>query len=441
VTFLNTNLPTSWRVICSSMIGTILEWYEFSLFAFLSPMLATYFFPKENAFTGLMMTYAIFAIGFFVRPLGAAWFGHYGDRAGRKQALVYSIVLMALSTFLIGLLPTYHDIGVAAPILLIVLRIAQGLSAGGESTGAILFVLEADHYKRRGFIGGLLWAVVGVGMLLGSFMAMLVTTHADCPWGWRVPFLLSIFTGFIGYFVRKRTPESLQFQQALAEDGVMTFPLYEGFVHYKWQMLRIMGVYTLSAMITYVIFIFMPTYAANVVGLPLSDVTITSTIALASVTFLVPLGGYVSDLMGQKKSLRYFAMGFFVLSYPLFMLIAKGSLSHFRMADIVFVVLAAGFQGSINAFVVDQLPVNVRYSVMAVSYNMAYSLFGGTAPMIASLAVNLTGDKAAPGLYLMFGAMIALLSTKGLNTEASLRDGCGASSSGRTDLASSSDNT
>lgn len=133
------------RIICSSSIGTIFEWYEFSLFAFLTPLLAQYFFPQKNQFTGLMLTYAIFAVGFFVRPIGAAIFGHFGDRVGRKQALVFSILLMASSTFLIGLLPTYEDIGVTAPILLIILRICQGLSVGGESTGAVLFVLEADN--------------------------------------------------------------------------------------------------------------------------------------------------------------------------------------------------------------------------------------------------------------------------------------------------------
>lgn len=405
-----TKNKVSLRVICSSSIGTIFEWYEFTLFAFLTPLLATYFFPQENQFTSLMLTYSIFAIGFFVRPIGAAFFGHLGDRVGRKKVLIRSIVLMAISTFLIGLLPTYHDIGIAAPILLIILRICQGLSAGGESTGAILFVMEAENYKRRGFLGGLLWSVIAVGMLLGSFTSMVVTA-SHYSWAWRVPFILSIFTGLIGYFVRRRTPESSHFQQAVAEGTLKKFPLYDGFVRYKMNMLRIVGVYSLSAMITYLIFIFMPTYAASVIGLPLSQVTLVSTVALACVTVLVPFGGYLSDLIGRKKMLRYSAIGFLLVSYPLFMLIARGSLQHFIVAEGVFILLAACFQGTINAFVIEQVPTAVRYSVVAVSYNLAYSVFGGTAPIISSYLVKLTGDKASPGLYLMFGAMIAILAT------------------------------
>ncbi len=411
MSYFQTKNKISLRVFCSSSIGTILEWYEFTLFAFLTPLLATYFFPQENQFTGLMLTYSIFAIGFFVRPIGAAFFGHLGDRVGRKKALIRSILLMAISTFLMGLLPTYHDIGIAAPILLILLRIGQGLSAGGESTGAILFVMEADNYKRRGFLGGLLWSVVAVGMLLGSFTAMIITAYSQYTWAWRVPFILSIFTGLIGYFVRKRTPESSHFQQAVADGELKKFPLYDGFVKYKMDMLRIVGIYSLSAMITYLVFIFMPTYAANVIGLPLSQVTFISTVALACVTFLVPFGGYLSDLIGRKKTLRYSALGFLLMSYPLFMLIAGGSLHQFIVAESVFVLLAACFQGTINAFVIEQVPTTGRYSIVAVGYNLAYSIFGGTAPIVASYFFKLTGDKASPGLYLMFGAMIAIVAT------------------------------
>lgn len=248
-------------------------------------------------------------------------------------------------------------------------------------------------------------------MLLGSFTGMIVTAYSHYSWAWRVPFLLSIFTGLIGYFVRKKTPESEQFERALADKTLIKFPLYNGFILYKLEMLRIVGVYILSAMITYIIFIFMPSYAATINNLPLADVTFISTIALAGVTFLVPLGGYLSDLMGINTVLRYSAFGFLLLSYPLFNLIVNGSYVQFVFAEFIFVLLAAGFQGTINIFVVNQLPIAVRYSIMAVGYNIAYSLFGGTAPIIASYIVNITGDKAGPGLYLMFGALTALLAT------------------------------
>jgi MHS family proline/betaine transporter-like MFS transporter len=401
----------SLRVFIASSIGTILEWYDFTLFAFLTPILANLFFPNQNQFTALMLTYAIFAIGFLARPIGAALFGHFGDSIGRKKTLIVSILLMAIPTFLIGLLPTYHEIGMAAPLLLIILRLCQGLSAGGESTGATLFVMETTSYRHRGLIGALLWAVVGIGMILGSFAAMMVTEYAQYTWAWRVPFILGLFTGLIGYFVRKRTPESVLFEQVLEKGILAQYPLFKGVVEYKIELLRIMGIYVLSAMITYLIYVFMPTYVANVSHLSLQTTTLVSTIALAVNTCLIPLGGYLSDLVGRKTCFRWSAFGLLLLSYPLFHLIADGSLEHLIMAECIFVLLGMVFQGTINAAVIEQVPTAVRYSVVAVSYNISYSLFGGTAPLVASNIVKFTGDKASPGLYLMFGALIALLAT------------------------------
>lgn len=409
--FPTTKKAISLRIIAASSLGTILEWYDFTLFAFLTPILANLFFPNQNKFTALMLTYSIFAIGFFARPVGAALFGHFGDSFGRKKTLIVSIALMAIPTFLIGLLPTYHEIGMAAPVLLIILRLCQGLSAGGESTGASLFVMETTSYKHRGFIGGLLWAVVGIGMLLGSFAAMVVTEYSQYTWAWRVPFILGVFTGLIGYFVRKNTPESVLFEQALEQGTLAKYPLFEGVVKYKIEFLRIMGIYVLSAMITYIIYVFMPTYVASVSDLSLKTTTLVTTIALAVDTLLVPLGGYLSDLLGRTRCFRWSALGFLFLSYPLFYLITYGSLQHLILAECIFVVLGISFRGTINAAVIEQVPTAVRYSVVAVGYNLSYSVFGGTAPIVASYIVKLTGDKAAPGLYLMFGALIALLAT------------------------------
>lgn len=402
------------RIMAASSIGTILEWYDFSLFAFLTPILASRFFPQGDTFVGLMLTYTVFAIGFLVRPIGAAIFGHLGDRLGRKKTLIFSILLMSIPTFLIGLLPTYKDIGLAAPLLLVLLRICQGLSVGGESTGATLFVLENNHYKYRGFIGGLLWAVVGLGLLSGSFAAMIVIQHSQYSWLWRIPFILGLFTGIIGYYVRKRTPETSLFQEILDQNAITKFPLWDGVKAYKIEMLRVMGFYALSAMITYLVFVFMPTYATSVLHLSLADASLVSTLGLTGSTLLVPVGGFLSDIIGRKRCFQLGALGFFVLSYPLYLLIAHGSLQALIMGEMVFVLLAALFQGTINAGTMEQLPTAVRFSVVAVGYNISYSIFGGTAPIVASYAVKLTGNIAAPGLYLMLGAAIALLATIGM---------------------------
>lgn len=405
------------RILTASSIGTILEWYDFALFAYLTPTLAKLFFPKENALTALMLTYAIFAVGYFVRPIGAAIFGHIGDRSGRKKTLVWSILLMSLPTFGMGLLPTYQTIGMAAPILLIILRICQGLSAGGETTGSILFTLESVDERRRGFIGGLIWSMVGVGMLLGSLAATLVSYDVTHPWIWRVPFLLGIVTGLIGYFLRKYTIESAMFMKAAEEGKLKKFPLVEGIVKYKKEMGVTIGLYILSAMITYLIFVFMPSYAHTIIGMPLDKMTLISTIMYLIVTVLVPVGGYLSDKIGRRTSLRWSAFGFILLSYPLFQLIAQGSITQFIVAEFSFVMLAVVFQGALNATVFELFPTAVRYSVVAVGYNVSYSLFGGTAPFVATSLANLTGDKSAPGLYLVAGACIAFVATSKLQLQ------------------------
>jgi MHS family proline/betaine transporter-like MFS transporter len=396
------------RIIGSSSLGTILEWYDFSLFAFLTPILAKNFFPPQNPAMSILLTYAIFALGFFVRPLGAVLMGHLGDRIGRKCTLIICILLMTVPTFLIGLLPTYAMAGIAAPIILVLLRICQGVSAGGESIGAALFVMESGNYKNRGFLGAVLWGVVGIGMLAGSCAASAVIAHPQSTWAWRVPFLLGIFTGLIGYFVRKRTPESFYFTDS---SRIHRFPLYAGIKSYKIEMLRILGFYTLSAMITYFVIVFMPAYVVKQTGLPLAQVTYIGTWALAASTLLAPLGGHLSDLVGRKKCLRWAASAIFIFSYPLFCLLTSGSLKNVMIGESIFLMMTICYQGSLTAAAIEQLPTAVRYSVIAVSYNLANSIFGGSAPLLASVAAALTGDKAGLAFFLMFGAALAVIST------------------------------
>ncbi|MHB1949232.1 MAG: MFS transporter [Gammaproteobacteria bacterium] len=407
---------TAWHAITSSSLGTILEWYDFSLFAFLTPVIAKLFFPQGNSLTSLMLAYLVFGIGFLVRPLGAMLFGHLGDRIGRKKTLIWSILLMSLPTFGMGLLPTYESIGVAAPILLILLRICQGLSAGGESTGAVLFVLESLPLERRGFLGSFLWSMTGAGMLLGSFAAMLVTYFADYPWAWRVPFIMGLVTGAIAFFLRRYTTESLSFTMALREKALASFPLKEAVLKYKYEMFVIIGLYALSSMITYLVFIFMPGYATNVLGMPSSQTRSISTLIFMFSIVLVPLCGYLSDRVDRKTCLRWSALGFIFLSYPLFKLTAQGSLASFVIAQCLFLLLAAGFQGPLTATVFEMLPTQVRYSITAVGYNVSYSVFGGTAPLVATFLAELTGNKSAPGLYLALGAIIAFYAINKMRT-------------------------
>ncbi|EKD70286.1 MAG: hypothetical protein ACD_46C00578G0002 [uncultured bacterium] len=395
------------RLIVASSMGNILEWYDFSLFAFFTPIFARLYFPHENKLTGMLLTYAIFAVGFLVRPLGAILFGHYGDRRGRKKTLIYSILLMSLATCGMGLLPTYYQMGIWAPVLLILLRIMQGLSVGGESIGAALFVLESVPSKRRGFLSALLWSMTGIGMLLGSAVGALIMQFPQHDLLWRIPFLLGIFTGVLGYFVRQRIPEAALFNYAVTHEQIVKFPFRHVFTTYRHELLIAIGIYALSAMITYLIFIFMSSYAANNLGMPLATTSLISMLGLLMVTLLVPVGGYLSDCWGRKKSVSIAAAGFALVSYPLFYFISQGKLQNYIVAELCFVVLAASFQGAITATVLEMLPTKVRYSVAAIAYNISYSIFGGTAPLLAAYLIKITGHVSAPGMYLVAGAILA----------------------------------
>lgn len=410
---MSSNLNAKPISIFATTVGTILEWYDFMVFAYLVPIISTLFFPAHNKLVSSMATYAVFAVGFFIRPLGAAVFGHYGDRYGRKKILVFSMVLISISTTLMGLLPTYSQIGIAAPLLLILLRLIQGFCVGGETTGSASLLLELYPENYRGFLGSLMWAAVGIGMLLGSLVTSItlhVTTSAFLyTWGWRIPFLLGLLTGVIGYYVRQKIPESFLFYTAKTNQTLVRFPIRDVLIKHKRNIMVISGLYILSAMITYLLFVFMPTYATMVSKISFALASVVTTVAITCVTFLVPVTGYLSDKFGRKPCLLVGAIGFILLSYPLYLFISQQSKFHFVIAEGCFVILAALYQGTLTA-AVQEIPVTaVRYTVTAISYNFSYALFGGTAPFIATYFVHLTGNPAAPGLYLVFGGLLALM--------------------------------
>ena len=401
------------KMIFMAALGSILEWYDFSIFAYLAPVIAILFFPHENKFSGIIATYAVFAVGFFARPLGAIIFGHFGDRIGRNKTLVWTISLISITTTLIGFLPTYSEIGIAAPILLTILRILQGFSIGGETTGSASFVLEHIENKKRGFAGAFLTMAIGCGVLAASFLVTLsynYFNHADLiAWGWRIPFLLGIPTGIIGYYVRKKFPESQLFQTAHSNGQLEKFPVKTAFLYYKKPIFQLTSLYALSAVITYLIFIFMPVYVGTVTHLPLVLTTQVTTIGMGFVTFLILITGYLSDYIGRKFFLLIGALGFLISSYPLFSLIIRGSLIYFIIAEICFVILATCYQSILTATAQELVVTPVRYTVTALGYHFGFSIFGGTAPLIATYAVHFTGNKAIPGLYLTVIAGIALI--------------------------------
>lgn len=400
------------RHLLAIFLGTMLEWYDFTLFGFLAPIISTKFFPSTDKFAALLSAYSVFALGFFIRPLGASILGRYADKHGRKRVLIFCMQAMSLATFLMALLPSYQSIGLLSPILLILLRLLQGFCVGGETTGAISYALELYPLRNRGFIAALSWSAVGMGMLLSSLSMSLLNIfmshQAIDDWAWRLPLMFGLCTAFIGGYLRLKLPESSLFKKP-SPDAQQPRSLFQTLRSHHKALSLVMGLYLLSALITYLIFIFMPAFANASLGIPAQTANIVTSIALSCVTFMMPLSGYLSDTIGRKTCLYLGASGFAFLSFPLYLfMLADSSVHHFVIAEIGFVLFAILYQGVLSATAQEILPTSARFQIAAMGYNFSYALFGGTAPLVVTYLSQHFNFLATPGVYLSLGGFIAL---------------------------------
>lgn len=400
------------RIILSASIGTILEWYDFGIYAFLAAIFAQLFFQSLAPKLALIVSYGVFAIGYIARPIGAMLFGHLGDTKGRQKSLSITLLLMAAATFGIGLLPSYQTAGIVAPILLVILRLLQGIAIGGEAFGAVCFTIESIPPKKNGFYSALVWSSSSIGMLLASVVVfitfVLFQGKSLYTIGWRLPFLLAAVSGVIGSYVRFKTSETIIFQCLVRDRLIEKFPLKKIVISHKFLVIKLFGLYLLSSLITYLAFIFMPVYFSDVLGHSRVNANAVNMVMLVGLVGLFVFFGILSDKIGRKPIMLAAACGFAVLSYPLYCFISHGNIVQLILAQAVFTLLAAGFQGPLMALTIDLIPVNIRYTLGSLSYNLAYSIFGGTVPLVALFLITKTHNVAMPGLYLAAGAVIAI---------------------------------
>jgi MFS transporter, MHS family, proline/betaine transporter len=409
------------RTVLSASIGTVLEWYDFSIYAYLAAIFARLFFPTSRSAVALLLSYSVFAIGYVARPLGAMLFGHFGDTKGRKKALSITILLMGISTCGIGLLPSYDSVGIGATILLVILRLLQGIAVGGEAFGSVCFTIESIPQQKNGFFSALVWSCSGIGMLLASLVVFITLWlfQGELLYmvGWRLPFLLAAVSGIIGYYIRSKTCETQAFQCLERDRLIEKFPLKTILISYKSLIFKLVGLYLLSALITYLAFIFMPVYFSDVLGHSRVNANAVNTVMLVVLISLDIFFGWLSDKLGRKPIMLTAACGFVVLAYPLYYFIAHGNMVELIFAQALFTLLAAGFQGPLMALTIDLIPVNIRYTLGSLGYNIAYSIFGGTAPLVALFLIMKTANSAMPGVYLAVGALVAVLSLLMIKTK------------------------
>ncbi|MFM1654215.1 MFS transporter [Brevibacillus sp. B_LB10_24] len=381
------------KVAIASVIGNTIEYYDFLIYGTLTALVFNQlFFPGFNSQTGTLLAFATFAIGFFSRPLGGVIFGHFGDRLGRKKMLVLTLLIMGTSTFLIGLLPTYSSIGIWAPLLLVILRFTQGLSAGGEWGGAVLMAVEHAPENRRGFFGSLVQMGSPLGIILSSgvtsVLLALLTKEQFLSWGWRIPFLVSVALLLVGLFIRLKVLESPAFAQIKAENTEARLPILEVLRNYPKNLLIAVGLHIGSAAFGFLVGVFIISYATNQLGLSSTFVLNSTLISGFAYLFITPVSGWLSDRFGRRPVYIAGAISMLLFAFPFFWLIDTGMPSLFILALLLSQIIIGLMFGVQAAFYSELFGARVRYSGVSLGFQAATVLGGGLMPNIASLLLG-----------------------------------------------------
>jgi len=401
------------KPVLAGVVGNIMEWYDFALFGYFAAILGALYFPSGDPSAELIKTYGVFAASFVMRPVGAVVFGHLGDRLGRKRALELSVGVMAIPTFLLGLLPTYAQVGIAASIALTLLRLLQGVSVGGEYTSSFSFVIEHAPADRRGLHGALTTTGAIVGILLGSLVSALtlqtLTPQQAQSWGFRVPFLFGVVVGGVGLYIRSQLHETPSYERMKAEGNIARSPIREALANNPRQIFATMTMYWLGAAGFYVIFFNLVAYLPQVVGTPREEAQLLNSIALLVLIVTLPTAAYVSDRIGRRPVLLVGCTAMFFAVVPLFWLLNRGGFGNLLVAHIALAILCGLAMAPIPAAVTELFPARTRFSGLSIGYNASLALFGGTSPMISTYLVKLTGDTIAPAYYLAFAALMSFI--------------------------------
>lgn len=401
------------RVIAGAAIGQGVEWYDYAIYGYLAGSIGAAFFPSDDHAVTVLAAYAAFAVSFLIRPLGGLIFGVLGDRMGRRTTLALVVTIISAATFLIGVLPGYAVLGVAAPIILLVLRLVQGLSAGGELAGAVSFLAEHSPRRRRGLIVGIGEVAASAGPLFGATLVALLAAglsqDAVDDWAWRIPFVLAGPIGLIGLYLRLRVEETPIFRAILAAGEEAKAPIREALRNNTGAIVRCTGVAITHLVPYYLILAYLPNHLAESGRLPDGSAYFVTVIALVVKIATIPVATMLSDRAGRRPLLAVGAIGYAVLGYPLFALMDAGGLAVVLICQVILGVLFGIYSGCVFAMMVEMFPARTRFTSLAISYNAAAAIFGGTAPLIATWLVAVTEDGRSAALYMIFGAVISLI--------------------------------
>lgn len=406
---------TNRRVLIASLVGSSIEWFDYFLYGTMAALVFNQlFFVSEDPTVGLILAYASFALSFFIRPFGGVIFSHIGDRIGRKKTLVLTLSLMGAATFAMGILPTYQAIGVAAPILLITLRLIQGLGIGGEWGGALLLGTEYAPAEHRGLFGSIPQMGVTIGMVMGTlalWIMNLLPEAAFMSWGWRVPFIFSALLVIFGLWIRKGIDETPEFK-AVQESGEMPkLPIVDTLRYYWREVLITIGAKVVETAPFYIFSTFIVSYATTNLGFSRSATLGAVMIATILTTILIPIMGSLSDRMGRKKMYIAGTVAMMAFAFPYFWLIHQGSVLLLVVATVIGLgVIWAPITAVLGTMFSEIFDAKVRYTGVTLGYQVGAAVAGGTAPLVATALLSAFENSYVPvALYIMFTAAVSLV--------------------------------
>ena len=413
--------PMQRRVLAGGSVGQFIEFYDFALYGLSAVTLSALFFPSENQLAGLLALFATFGVAFFIRPVGGLFFGALGDRIGRRNVLVITLLTIGVATTGIGLLPSYETMGPLAPILLVFLRLVQGFSAGGESAGAPSFVFEHAPVSKRGlFINITLAATALPSVAAAFFLLFLSSSMSDesfTAWGWRIPFLIALPLALVGLWIRAKTEESPEFEAMMAEQAAAAAEtgeakhsaIGEAFRKNWLKMIQVVFVMGLTAMGFYFLSGYFVSFVSTVGNLSREQSLLLNGAAMLAYTILLPIAGMIGDRVGRRPMLVWGAVAIAVLAVPAFMLVTSGSVVLALCGQMLFVVAICFYGGGCYTFFIEVFDTKTRFTSAAFSYNLGYAVLGGTAPFVGTAMVNATGVPFSPAFYVIGIAVLTLV--------------------------------
>ncbi|MEW2544294.1 MFS transporter [Streptomyces sp. NPDC047002] len=399
------------RALWAGAVGNTVEWVDWAVYSTFSSVFAGTFFPSHAPEAALLSTLAVFAVGFLMRPVGGAVLGAYGDRHGRKKAMTLTISMMAGAALVIAVCPGYSIIGVGAPVVLVLARLVQGFSAGGEFGTSSAFLIESAAPGRRALAGSWQQVSVGAGTLIASLMGTILTStlddHALDTWGWRIAFAVAGLLGLVGLWLRTHVEETESFQRLERAEGPRANPLRAMLVQHPRAALRVVGVTVAGTLIYYLWVSYMPSYVHVTTGMPLNKALLANTLSLAVFIVLLPFGGMLSDRIGRKATMTAFAGGFLVLAWPLFHVLDDNFWTLLGV-ELVGIVLLVGYSANCAVIMAEQFPPEVRTTGIALPYALAVAVFGGTAPYLTTW-MSSSGHRDLVWLYLAAAALVGVI--------------------------------